>query len=61
MGCAILCRLLFFFGSPLAGGMCSPNRGLVPLGGGELRMQLSPTSKSSPSELVVPVVVPGAR
>ena len=60
MGCAILCRLLFFFGSPLRGGMCSPNRGLVPLGGATANAVESPTSKSSPSEFVVPVVVPGA-
>ena len=59
MGCAILCRLLFFFGSPLRGACVPPIEGSSPWGG-QLRMQLSPTSKSSPSELVVPMVVPGA-
>ena len=59
MGHAILCRLVFFW-FPLAGGMCSPNRRLVPLGAATANAVESPTSKSSPSEFVVPVVVPGA-
>ena len=50
--------LLFLF--PPAGAMCSPNRGLVPLGGATANAVESPTSKPSPSEFVVPVVVPGA-
>ena len=50
----------FFVWFPSAGGVCFPNRGLVPLGGATANAVESPTSKSSPSEFVVPVVVPGA-
>ena len=51
----------FFVGSPLRGEHVFPQSRARPLGGGATaNAVVSPTLKSSASEFVVPVVVPGA-
>ena len=49
-----------FFSFPPAGACVPPIEGSSRWGGATANAVESPTSKSSPSEFVVPVVVPGA-
>ena len=59
MGCAILCRPVFV-GSLLREACVPPIEGSSRLGGTTAKAVEGPTSKPSPSEFVVPVVVSGA-